>query len=231
MGLSEKDVFERLLRLRDEGYAEFAASLIPNVDNVLGVRLPKLRQFAKELQREGFEGFSAMPATFMEMNMIDGMLIGLLKESPEVIIAKIEKFLPRIDNWSVCDSFCCGLKFCKQNREKVWEFIMPLLKSEREYYVRFALVMMLNYFVEDDYVDRVLELAVKVRHEGYYAKMALAWLLSVCYVKFPEKVEEILAQKTLAEDVQTKTVRKICESLRVSAEAKKSVKKFLYKSA
>lgn len=224
MGVTENQVISRLFDMHDENYKSFSASLIPNIDNVLGIRLPQLRKLAKELHKAGFQGFSTMPAKYMECDMLDGMLIGLSKDSPETILNKTSQFLPRINNWSVCDSFCCGLKFAKENKELVWKFIEPFVTSEREYYVRFALVMMLDYFVEEDYIDEILNLVLKVKHEGYYAKMAVAWLLSVCYVKFPEKTEELLKTQKLDEEVLTKTVRKICESLRVSKEQKIRVK-------
>lgn len=227
MVVEENQVKSRLFALRDEKFKSFSASLIPNIDNVLGVRLPQLRKFAKELYKEGFQGFSTMPAQYMEYDMLDGMLIGLSQEKPEIILNKILQFLPKINNWSVCDSFCCGLKFTKKNKELVWDFIVPLVTSNREYYVRFALVMMLDYFVEEAYIDRILDFVLKVNHEGYYAKMAQAWLLSVCYVKFPEKTECLLINQALDEEVRIKSVRKICESLRVSKEQKIRVRKLL----
>lgn len=229
MEVTENQVKSRIFDMCDENYKSFSASLIPNIDNVLGVRLPQLRKLAKDLYKEGFQGFSTMPAKYMEFDMLDGMLIGLSKDKPDTILNKISQFLPRVNNWSVCDSFCCGLKFTKKNKELVWRFIEPFVTDEREYYVRFALVMMLDYFVEEGYIDKILTLVLKVKHEGYYAKMAVAWLLSVCYVKFPEKTEVLLNSQQLDEEVLTKTVRKICESFRVSKEQKIRVKTIVRK--
>ena len=229
MGVTENQVKSMIFDMCDENYKSFSASLIPNIDNVLGVRLPQLRKLAKDLHKEGFQGFSTPNSEYMEFDMLDGMLIGLNKDKPEIILNKISQFIPRINNWSVCDSFCCGLKFTKKNRELVWNFIKPFVTSEREYYVRFALVMMLDYFVEEDYIDEILNLVLKVRHEEYYAKMAVAWLLSVCYVKFPQKTERLLKTQKLDEEVLTKTVRKICESFRVSKEQKIRVKTIIQK--
>lgn len=221
-------VREWLLNEKEEEYRKFSASLLPNVNNVLGVRLPKLRKFAKELVKQDYESFLEHACIYLEETMLQGMLIGLLKEDVKTKLGRIKKFMPKIDNWSVCDSFCCSLKFTKDNGELVWGFISPLTKSKQEYEVRFALVMMLNYFIDEDYIGRVLEWTANVIHEGYYAKMAAAWALSICYVKFPEKTTEVL--KDLKDnEIKTKAVRKICESLQVSKEEKVRVKMLLKK--
>lgn len=215
-----------LLYEKEDSYQKFSSALLPNIDNVLGVRLPKLRKFAKNLLKEDYESFLNHACTYFEETMLQGMLIGLIKEHADIKLNRIKKFLPKINNWSICDSFCCGLKFTKDNQKHVWDFISPLTQSEKEYEVRFAVVMMLNYFVNEDYIDRVLERVALVQHEGYYAKMAAAWALSICYVHFPKKTEKVL--KSLQDnEIKTKAVRKICESLQVSKEEKIRVKMFV----
>lgn len=215
-----------LLYEKEDSYQKFSSALLPNIDNVLGVRLPKLRKFAKNLLKEDYESFLNHACTYFEETMLQGMLIGLIKEHADIKLNRIKKFLPKINNWSICDSFCCGLKFTKDNQKHVWDFISPLTQSEKEYEVRFAVVMMLNYFVNEDYIDRVLERVALVQHEGYYAKMAAAWALSICYVHFPKKTEKIL--KSLQDnEIKTKAVRKICESLQVTKEEKIRVKMFV----
>jgi len=221
-----KHVTAWLLNEKEEKYGKFSASLLPDVDNVLGVRLPKLRKFAKELTKQDYELFLNHAGMYFEETMLQGMLIGLIKEKPKTKLNRIKDFLPKIDNWSICDSFCCGLKFTKNNLELVWGFVFPLIRSKQEYEVRFALVMMLNYFINEDYIDRVLEQITAVCHNGYYAKMAAAWALSICYVKFPDKSEPVL-KKLKNNEIKAKAVRKICESLQVSKEEKVRVKKFM----
>lgn len=212
-----------LLNEKEEDYRKFSAALIPNINNMLGVRIPKLRKFAKNLLKEDYESFLNHACTYFEETMLQGMLIGLLKENSATKLNRIKKFLPEINNWSVCDCFCSGLKFTKDNQKLVWDFIFPLTQSEKEYEVRFAVVMMLNYFVNEVYINRVLERVALVQHEGYYAKMAAAWALSICYVHFPKKTEKVL--KSLQDnEIKTKAVRKICESLQVSKEEKIRVK-------
>ena len=159
--------------------------------------------------------------------MLQGMLIGQIKESLESKLNRIEKFVPKIDNWSVCDTFCCELKFAKSNQQLVWNFLEKYINSDKEYYVRFALVMMLDYFINDEFIDRVLSAIISVNRSEYYVKMAAAWALSICYIKYPTKTYKCLV-KLKDEDVKKKAFRKICESYRVSKEDKISLKEKLF---
>lgn len=220
------EIRRRLVAESEEEYRKFSAALIPNVDNVLGVRLPALRKIAKEIAKSDYEKYFAYSAEFMEEKMLQGMLVGLVKIEPENKLKMIEKFVPRIDNWSVCDSFCCGLKFTKTNKEIVWKFLQRYLNSTQEFEVRFALVMMLNYFVEENYIDKIFESIKKFKHDGYYAKMGLAWLLSVCYVSFPKQTFEYMKNDVDDREVIQKAVRKICDSYRVCNEDKTGIKEF-----
>lgn len=146
-------------------------------------------------------------------------------KTDEVLLSEILDwitwFVPMIDNWSVCDSFCAGLKIAKKKKEEMWEFLMPYLHSEREYDLRFVIVMWTHYYIEENYVDRVIYHIDKIHHEGYYVKMAAAWCLSICYVKFPEKTLSYLKGDNYLDDfTYNKTIQKITESLKVSKEEK-----------
>lgn len=223
----EKQVNMWLLSEREVDYQKFSASLIPNVNNVLGVRLPKLRKYAKTLLKQDYERFLTHACDYMEEVMLQGMLIGLIKESPETKLKRIKKFVPKIDNWSVCDTFCCGLKFAKNNQQLVWSFLEQYINSDKEYSIRFALVMMLNYFVNDEFIDRVLSAIVTANCCEYYVQMAAAWALSICYIKYPDKTYKYLV-KLDDETVKKKAFRKICESYRVSREDKMTLKEKLF---
>ena len=226
MGKIEKQVLTWLLNEHEEDYQKFSSSLLPNVNNVLGVRIPKLRQYAKTLVKQDYESFLDHAGKYMEESMFQGMIIGLIKELPEQKLTRIKNFIPKIDNWAVCDTFCSGLKFAKDNQQLVWDFIIPFVNSNEEYEVRFALVMMLNYFVNEEYIEKVLKLIQTVNHEGYYAKMGAAWALSICYIKFPDKTYPYI-ESLQNQEIKIKSVRKICESLRISKEEKARIKKEL----
>jgi len=207
--------------MADEEYRKFSSSLIPNVDNILGVRLPELRKLAKNIAKGDWRTYLAQADNrYFEETMLQGLVIGYAKTDIEERLRYVADFVPRIDNWSVCDSFCTGLKFTKNHRSLMWDFLQPYLSSDKEYEIRFGVVMLLLYFVEDEYIERVLQWMDRIRHEGYYVKMAVAWAISVCYVKYPEPTMAFLKNNTLDDFTYNKALQKIIESLRVDSGTK-----------
>jgi 3-methyladenine DNA glycosylase AlkD len=212
---------EQIFELADEEYRKFQRKLCPGCSNILGVRVPLLRNLAKDIARGDWRGYLENAENdYFEEVMLQGMVIGYAQAETKELIGYINAFVPKIDNWAVCDSFCTGLKFTKKNRDIVWENLHLYLSSKEEFEIRFGTVMLLNYYVEDDYIDRVLQLLDGIKHEGYYVKMAVAWAVSICYVKFPGKTMDYLMQNALDDFTFNKSLQKITESLRVDKETK-----------
>lgn len=217
---------DKLFELSDEKYKKFHSGLCPNIDNIIGVRLPKLREIAKEIAKGDWRDFLAISSNdYYEEVMINGLVIAYAKCDVDEKLNYIESFVPKIDNWAICDSFCNSLKFVNKNKEKVLEFIQPYLKSNKEFEIRFAVVIILNYYITEDYIDLILETLDEVKHEGYYVKMAVAWAISVCYVKFPKKTESIFEENLLDDFTHNKSIQKIRESYRVPKESKERLQK------
>lgn len=225
------DIKTRLLEEAEKDYKKFSASLIPNINNVLGVRLPILRKIAKEIYEntDWHEFLHCKNCEYMEETMLQGMVIGLIKKEPADILNYVRNFVPKIDNWAVCDSFCTGLKFVKNHKDLVWQFIQPYFNSSEEYEIRFAFVMLLAHFIDEEYIDKILELADNFQDERYYARMAVAWAISVCFVKFPEKTASYLEHSNLDNWTFNKSIQKIRESYRVDKEIKEQIRSFLRK--
>lgn len=223
---------QRLREMADEKYREFHSTLIPDVETIfLGVRVPKVRALAKEIIKEDWRGFveDAISSPVYEMNLLTGMVIALSKCEFEEKLVYLRRFIPIINNWAVCDIVCGDLKVVRKNREKMWEFIQSYLNSEREYEVRFAVVILMQYFVEEDTIDEVLCIYEAISRDEYYIQMAVAWGISVCFVKERERTLSLLEKKSLAPAIQNKSIQKIRESLRVSAEDKKMIKNLVIK--
>jgi 3-methyladenine DNA glycosylase AlkD len=221
----DKTIKEQLLELAEEEYRKFSAALIPNINHVLGVRLPELRKLAKKMARGDWRAYlEHAESEYFEEVMLQGMVIGYLKTDVEEILRYVADFVPKIDNWSVCDSFCTGLKFTITNKKQVWDFLQPYLLSENEYEIRFAVVMLLDYYIEEEYISRALQLLDKSKHEGYYVKMAVAWAVSICYVKLPESTMPYLKSNSLDDFTYNKALQKITESFRVDQETKKMIR-------
>lgn len=213
------DIRKRLEQEAEEKYRLFSAALIPNIDNILGVRIPKLNKLAKELYKTDWKPFLKQPCIYMEETMLQGILIAKSED-----LELIKQFVPKINNWAVCDKFCNSLKCVKDNKQQVWKFIQPYLKSKKEYNNRFALVIMLEYFIEEDYLAKIFEILNTFNSKKYYAQMAAAWLVSMCFVEYPTETTEFLNTTKLDDWTYNKSIQKIIESLKVDKPTKQKLK-------
>lgn len=214
------DLHTQLLALAEPDFAAFQRRLLPGVENLLGVRLPALRKLARGICRQ--DDWRAMladaaPDESYEQTMLRGMVIGYADAPPEEILRHTADFIPRIDNWSVCDSFCSGLKLARTLPEQVWTFLSPYLQDPREFHVRFGVVMLIFYYVNESYLANTLQVLSQVCHTGYYAQMAVAWAFSVCFACFPAQTAAHLHRNPPEEFILRKTLQKIRESHRVGA--------------
>ena len=135
--------------------------------------------------------------------------------------------LKELDSWCLVDTFCNSLKFIKSNKEKYWDFIKRLIDSDNEFIIRTGYVMILNYYLEDKYIDEVINFCLK-SSDFYYVNMAIAWLISEIFIKYPERIEELLKTKKLCEFVQNKAIDKINDSYRVLKEIKVRLRELKY---
>jgi len=219
---------ENLLQLAGDGNKKFTESLHPGIDNVLGIRVPALRQLAAQIAKDDWKNYLQAADTFyMEERMLQGMVIGSLKmKDTEAYLALVAKFVPLINSWSVCDTFdfCGKQRFVDKNKERVWQFLEGWMASDKEYEIRFGVVKAMAHYVDQDYIDKVLQWMDRISHEGYYVKMAVAWALSLCYIRFPEKTMVLLKENHLDDFTYNKALQKIVESYRVSKEDKEIIR-------
>lgn len=221
----EVDIRTQLLSMVEPEYQKFSAALIPNITNVLGVRLPALRKIAKQLASGDWRTYlETAEDEYFEEVMLQAMVIGHVQADLDELLKAIETFVPKIDNWSVCDSFCAGLKYTKVHSESMWAFLQPYLRSDQEYEIRFGVVMLLNFYLNERYIDQVLSALDQIRHEAYYVKMAVAWAISMAYVKQPEVTMRYLNRNTLDDFTYNKALQKITESYRVDPESKQMIR-------
>lgn len=216
-------ILARLSALADEKYRSFSASLIPNSGPLLGVRVPAMRRLAREVARGDWRAYLDVAGSgCFEERLLQGLVIGCVRCTPDERLALTRRYLPLVDNWALCDLFCRRLS--RAEREPTWRFIGPLFRSANEYEARFAAVVGCGNFVDDEHLDALLERLDACRHDGYYARMGVAWALSVCYVKYPERTETFLRRATLDVRTHNLALRKIVESRRVSPEAKARIR-------
>ena len=215
-----------LEKIAEENYRIFATKLIPNVDNLLGVRLPRLRKIAKKIAQLDYEYYLAMddPLYFEEV-MLQGMIIGEIKLPWNERSRYVKHFTSKINNWSICDSFCCGLKFKASEKEIVWQFLQPYFASDAPYDIRFAVVMLLFHFVNDEYLQKVFTLFNQIKNDDYYVKMAVAWAISIYFRELPKLTMAYLQKNQLDDWTYNKALQKITESLKVDCNTKIIIRK------
>lgn len=219
-------VQEELLELADEGYRAFHKSLIPGCElPIIGVRTPILRKKAKELLKGEWRLYlDNGTEDYYEEIIIKAFVIGMAPMEKEERFRRIREFVPRITNWAVCDIFCGSLKFTKKNREEVWEFIKSYMTSDKEYEIRFGVVMALDYFADENHAKEAFGYFDRITNEGYYVKMAVAWAVSIYFVKVPEMTMEYLKHNMLDDWTYNKSLQKITESFRVEKAVKEEIR-------
>lgn len=222
----EKQIRETLFSLVDEEYQKFHSSLCPGINNIIGIRVPVLREFAKEIVKGDWRTYlKTAKNEYYEEVMLQGMVIGLAKMELQERLEYIKEFVPQIDNWAVCDVTCAGLKFTKKHMSEMWELIQPYINSNKEFEIRFGVVMILDFYITKEYIKEVLTILNNIHHDGYYVKMAVAWAISVCYIKFPKETMMLLQNNTFDTFTYNKALQKIVESYRVTKEEKEIIRK------
>ena len=216
------NIREQLFELAEDEYKKFSSSLLPGIDNLLGVRLPALRKIAKQIAKKDWRSYlDNADEMYFEEIMLHGLIVSYVNEDDiEDVLNYIVDFVPKINNWSVCDSFCVGLKMTNKNKERIWDFLQPYLSSNKEFEVRFGIVMLIDFYIDDDYIRLVLKQLDSIMHDGYYVKMAVAWAISICYIKFEEITLDYLKNNNLNDFTYNKSLQKICESLKVDKNSK-----------
>lgn len=152
--------------------------------------------------------------------MIEGLVIGYLKISFNEKIKYLEKFIPKIDNWAICDTVSSSLKVKKNEKEELWNYLQKYINSKKESEIRFVVVMWLFHFMEAEYIDRILVQLDTLYNEDYYTKMAIAWLISIGLIKYKEKTMEFLEYSKIDDFTYNKALQKAVESYRVNDEMK-----------
>ena len=220
----KEEIKNKLKELADSKYKEFHSGLCPNTENILGVRVPVLRNYAKEISKQ-YEIevlLKNIDNEYYEEVLLQGMLIGLSKEKDiEKILGYIKEFIPKIDNWAICDGFCAGLKITKKNKEIMREFLKPYLNSSKEFEIRFGIVMILDYYIEEKYLEENFKIFEHIKNEEYYVQMAIAWAISICLIKYFDKTIDYLKISKLDKFTYNKSLQKGIESFRISEENKK----------
>lgn len=209
----------------DEKFAKFSKRIIPSSRPFIGVKIPKVREIIKRVPKEKISELLAVEPVAIEEVLARGFMIARLSY-PEIISA-FDSQVSYIGDWSTCDTFCAAIrKTVSKNREEFYELkVLPLIRSSGEFSTRVGVVLLLGY-VSSEWLpvifERVEELASR---EEYYVRMAVAWLVAECFIKFPEETMEYMRRSTLPAWTYNKAISKVCDSFRVKIEMKGDLKK------
>ncbi len=221
----ENMIVDRLYELADEKNAAFSAKLTPNIDasSFIGVRVPKARALAKEIYKENSyaEFFKQLPHKYYDENMLHGLIISQIKDY-DTCIAELEKFLPYVDNWAVCDIMSPTI--FKKNKEKLIVKIKEWIASDHDYTCRFGMGMLMTHFLDEDFKPEYLELPAAVRSEEYYVNMMIAWFFATALAKQWDATLPYLKENRLDVWSHNKTIQKARESYRITSEQKAILK-------
>lgn len=238
--------------MAEESYRDFSKSLIPDSKPLLGVRLPALRTLAKEIVKNNDWESTFGENEYFEEVMLEAMVAGYgcsKENNLEKAKLMLDRLVPQVDNWSVCDSMCVSYTICEKYPDEMYHYIEKYIYSDREFEVRVGLILLLNHYVKIDgqaekisrkrsvtfadigidevgkYTKTILEAVNRTFVQGYYASMAAAWLLAECFVTFPKAVYEFLKGDNKLDDfTYNKALQKICESRIPDDEVKKMMR-------
>ena len=222
---NRKSYIKYLDSLEDLEYKKFHSGIVNTKLDIIGIRMPILKNIAKYINKGNVEDYLCVVDTdYYESIMIYGLVLS--KCSEEYIDKYINNYIYLIDNWAVCDTFCSSMKIVNKKLGKYWIYFVGLIDLDKEFQTRVSIVMMMNYYLNDNYIDRVLDIVCGIKCDKYYINMAISWLLSVAIINYKDKVLSILESNKLSKFVQNKTISKIQDSYRIDKSIKDYVKKF-----
>jgi len=220
------DIEEELFKVQDKQYAVFQHKLIPNLkaEAFIGVRVPICRKLAKIVIADKnllTQFFTNLPHKYYDEDLLHALLIAEIKDFDECIDA-IEKFLPFVNNWAVCDLM--SPKVFKKNKLQLMQKINIWSSSSLEYTVRFGLEMLMTHFLDDDFSPEYLKIPAQISSEKYYVQMMQAWFFATALAKQWESTLPYLLKNLLSREVHQKTIQKAIESFRITPEQKNYLK-------
>ncbi len=223
---------EKLRALAESDYKAFNEKLIPTNYEILGIRMPVLKKLAKEIAAHpDVETYLQHPdyATY-EHVLLYGLVLGNLKTSSlETIFTYLDPLILKFDNWAHVDSIVCTPKIFRKYPEEVLTHFLPLKTHEGEFTKRTFVTFLMDYFINETYIDTALKHLQEVPQGQYYVDMAIAWAISVGLIKFYDKTLPLLEQQTFSKFVHNKAIQKARESYRIPPEVKEILNKMKIK--
>lgn len=221
------DILKKLYALQDTSYRDFQGKLLPTVDpkTIIGVRTPDLRKMAKELAKQDDIGIflDTLPHTCFDENQLHAFILSELKDYDRCITL-VDRFLPYVDNWATSDQL--SPKVFRKHKPDLLEHIKSWLKSDKTYTVRFAVGMLMQHFLDEDFSPAYPKLVAAIKSDEYYINMMRAWYFATALAKQYNAIIPYIEQKKLDAWTHNKAIQKAIESYRITPEQKEYLRTF-----
>ena len=220
-----EQIREELFRMRDGKYRELQKKLIPTADSdaVIGVRTPELRQYAKQLAKDGeiTVFLRDLPHRYFDEDQLHAFIVSEIRDFDRCA-DEVDRFLPYVNNWATCDQM--SPKVFRKHRKELLPYIRKWIGSEKTYTVRFGIGMLMEHFLDKDFDPVYPETVAKIRSEEYYVNMMIAWYFATALAKQYERIIPFIENRRLDEWTHNKTIQKATESYRITPERKEYLK-------
>lgn len=228
--MKRKELLKILFENKDEEYKAFNDKIINTNKKTIGVRIPILREVTKKIMKEDYVLFlNDVKDEYHEEIIVEGLVISKLKDV-NMILNKINNYIIKIDNWCTCDTFASSLKIINKNKSRFYSYVYKNICSNNPWMVRLCFVILISYYVEEEYLSDIFKMIDNDNNNFYYVMMAKAWLISECYIKYPKQTFKYLKHTNIDDITFNKAISKICDSYRVKKEDKIVLKKMKKKS-
>lgn len=211
--MTNKELIKYLFTFKDEKYLEFNKKIVNTTSNMIGIRTPIIKKIAKEMSKDYKANLSIIETNYYEEVTLEGFIISHIKDI-KYFDYYFNLFVPKIDNWATCDMCISAMKQLGKD-EKYFYKAKEFIKTNDEFTIRVGYLIMMNYYLDNDHIDEILDIINSMNEEFYYVKMIKAWLISVAYIEYKDKIINFLKRNSLDDFTHNKSIQKIIESLRV----------------
>lgn len=219
------NIINKLYKLQDKEYRDFQIKLIPNINSntIIGIRTKELKKYAKELVKDNnyISFISDLPHKYFEENQLHAFIISEIKDYDKCI-EYINKFLPYINNWATCDQM--SPKIFKKYTNKLLNQVNIWIKSSKTYTIRYSILILMRYYLDDNFKKEYLEKVCNIESEEYYVNMMRAWYYATALVKQYKDTIVYIENNKLDTWTHNKTIQKARESYRIEEDKKEYLK-------
>jgi 3-methyladenine DNA glycosylase AlkD len=225
---NDYEMFKEYLKsLCEQKYKEFSKKLIPNTPLLYGIRIPLLRKIAKEISKGNYAEFlSCKKSKYHEEIIIEGLVMAQIKCDYPQMLSYMKSFADKIYNWAICD--IVSFKGLKKYLDLFINDVDYFIYNKNPWVVRFGFGCLMEFYLTDEYIDKVLFYTASINSDFYYVQMMQAWLVATAAAKKRDKTITFLEAKKLNPVTQNMAIKKIRESYRISKEDKELVNNFKY---